>query len=530
MTVAVLGGIGVFMVGMVLLTEGLKSVAGATLRRLLMRFTGSTTSAIATGTIATALVQSSSATTMTTIGLVAAGLLPLANAVGVILGANLGTTSTAWIVAYFGLKLDIGAVAMVAVALGAVLRLVGRGPLALAGLPLAGFGLLFVGIGLMQTAMAGVAGAIALPAASSGFADLLLLVAVGAAMTVVMQSSSAAVATTLTALSAGVIGADQAVALVIGQNVGTTPTALLASVGAVAAARRAAAAHLVFNLGTAVVALAALPLLVGVATAVTGGVDAADPAIVVALFHTLFNLLGVALVLPWLGGFTALVSRMAPERSPRFTQYLETAAQDGPTAAVLAARTTLLMASTELGDVTHRLVTHAARGRAAQGARLRLQHVQHALEETAAFLAKLPEEGDASDAVERRYVSVLHALGHLRDAAELLGRGKGTLVLAREAALADVRTALASGIDAMMAWCPVLAPDAPATEALEALAHVQTQRRHAKALIVRTVVHGRRDPYEIDDALAALAWVGGFAHHLERAVHHLREPAPGDGL
>lgn len=530
MTFELLGGIGVFMVGMVLLTEGLKSIAGATLRRLLMRFTGNRASAVVTGTLATAVVQSSTATTMTTIGLVAAGLLPLANAIGVILGANLGTTSTAWIVAYFGLKLDIGAIAMVAVAVGAVLRLVGRGPVALAGLPLAGFGLLFVGIGLMQDAMAGLAGAIALPTGSGSFGDLLALVLVGAAMTVVMQSSSAAVATTLTALSAGVIGADQAVALVIGQNVGTTPTALLASIGTVAAARRAALAHLVFNLGTAVVALAALPLLVGVATALTGGVDAADPAIVVALFHTLFNVLGVMLVVPWLAGFAALVSRLAPERSPRFTQYLETAAVDGPTAAVLAARTTLLMAATELGDVTQRLVTQAVSGRAAQAARMRLQHVQHALEETAAFLARLDPEPDRDDGVERRFVSVLHALGHLRDAAALLGRSKPVAVLARDDSLASARAALAAGVDAMMAWCPVLAPEAPATEVLESFDAVQAERRRSKALVLRSVVRERRDPFEVDDAVAALAWVGAFAHHLTRAVHHLREPAPGDGL
>jgi len=530
MTFELVGGIGVFMVGMVLLTEGLKSVAGATLRRLLMRFTGRTASAILTGTLATALVQSSTATTMTTIGLVAAGLLPLANAIGVILGANLGTTSTAWIVAYFGLKLDISAVAMVAVAVGAVLRLVGRGPVALAGLPLAGFGLLFVGIGLMQAAMADVAGAITLPAAAGGLGGLLLLVLVGVAMTVVMQSSSAAVATTLTALSAGVIGVDQAVALVIGQNVGTTPTALLASVGAVAAARRAAVAHLVFNLGTAVVALAALPLLVAIATAVTGGVEAGDPAIMVALFHTLFNVLGVALVAPWLGGFAALVSRLAPERSPRFTQYLETAAADGPTAAVLAARTTLLMAATELADVTHGLVTKAARGRAAQAARLRLQHVQHALEETASFLAKLPPEPATCDAVERRYVSVLHALGHLRDAVAELGRVAPMAALGRDDALAEVRAALAAGIDATMAWCPVLAPEAPATHVHEAFAAVQEERRRTKAVVLRSVVRGRRDPYEVDDTMAALAWVDAFSHHLTRAVHHLQEPAPGDAL
>ena len=122
MTLELAGGIGVFLLGMLLLSDGLKAAAGPAVRRALGRFTGNRFAAVATGAATTAVIQSSTATTMTTIGLVAAGLLPLRNAIGVILGANLGATSTAWLVAYFGLKLDISSFAMLAVAAGALLR------------------------------------------------------------------------------------------------------------------------------------------------------------------------------------------------------------------------------------------------------------------------------------------------------------------------------------------------------------------------------------------------------------------------
>ncbi|MFP5380591.1 MAG: Na/Pi symporter, partial [Vicinamibacteria bacterium] len=174
----------------------------------------------------TALVQSSSATTLATIGFVSAGLLSLPNAIGVVIGANIGTTATGWLVSLLGLKLSIGKIAMPLIGVGALLRLLARERLAQAGLALAGFGVIFVGIDALQAGMAALAGRVdpaQFPVA--GLAGRLLLVLLGVLMTVIMQSSSAAVATTLTALSGGAITLDQAAALVIGQNVGTTVTA-----------------------------------------------------------------------------------------------------------------------------------------------------------------------------------------------------------------------------------------------------------------------------------------------------------------
>jgi phosphate:Na+ symporter len=528
MALELIGGIGVFLLGMVLLTEGLKAAAGGALRRGLARFTGNRFAAVGAGTAATTLIQSSTATTMTTIGLVAAGLLPVRNAVGVILGANLGTTSTAWIVAYFGLKLDISAIALVAVAAGALMRLLGRDRVSSAGLPVAGFGLLFVGIALMQVAMAGVADDFTLPGATgSPLAGIVLLVLIGAAMTIVMQSSSAAVATTLTALAAGAIGLEQAAALVIGQNVGTAPKALLASLGATAPARRTAVAHIVFNIGTAVIAVAFLPVFIWAGTVVAGNGSGQDPALTLALFHTLFNVLGVALVLPWLGTFTSLVSRLVRERGPVLGRFLSPAAAAEPALAVEAARTTLLMCAAELADDAIVLATRPGPSRDLRAARANLQLVQGALDETRTYLSNVRSE-PAEEADHRRHVSALHALDHLQGAVLLLDRSPALHRFARAPELAELRDHLRTGLEAIVGWCPVLAPDAPADEVLELFAGLPQLRRRMRGQILRRVAVGEADAESAEATLEALAWAQSFGHHLLRAVHHLREPAPGD--
>jgi phosphate:Na+ symporter len=523
--VAFVGGIGVFLLGMVLLTEGLRALAGRSLRRGLARFTGNRWSAVLSGAVATALVQSSTATTMTTIGLVAAGLLPLVNAIGVILGANLGTTTLAWIVAYFGLKLDISAIALVAVALGALLRLLGRGKLAAIGLPVAGFGLLFVGISFMQGAMAGLADQVDLGAFSTAsFGGLLLLVAIGAVMTIVMQASGAAVAATLTALAAGAIGLEQAAALVIGQNIGTTPKALLASLGATAPARRTAVAHVLFNVGTGVVALVIMPAFIWL---VTADGRSLDPAITLAAFHSMFNVVGVALVLPWLGTFSRFVSWLVPDRGPILTRYLSPAVAAEPPVAVKAARTTLLMCATEIGDEAMVLATKATAAREAQAARLRLQRVQGALDEAASFLAAVRSDATPESA-HRRHVSVLHALDHLQGAVAMLAGSQALDQVGREPELRELREVLGSALEAMVGWTPVLAPDGPAEHVLEAFARIAPLQRRTRRRVLRLVALGEADPDRAEVVLEALAWAHAFGHHLMRAVHHLREPAPGD--
>jgi phosphate:Na+ symporter len=337
---ALIGGVGLFLLGMILLTDGLKAAAGDALRRLLTNFTGGPLKALLSGAGITALVQSSSATTLATIGFVSAGLLTFPQAVGVVFGANLGTTTTGWIVSLLGLKLQLSMLALPMVGAGVLLKLATGGRRASLGLAVAGFGLLFVGIDVLQGGMRDLAGRLD-PAGLPGdtLSGRLLLVAIGAAMTVVMQSSSAALATTLAALGAGTIDLHHGAALVIGQNLGTTVTAAIAALGASVPAKRTAVAHIGFNLITGAVALAVLPLLLAAIGFVRD--DPGGPA-TLAAFHTVINLLGVALLFPFIDRFAGAITRLVPERVALVTRNLDASVAAVPAVAVEATRRTLL--------------------------------------------------------------------------------------------------------------------------------------------------------------------------------------------
>lgn len=299
-----LGGLGLFLLGMWLMTDGLKLAAGRALERILAAWTRDRVRGLATGTLVTALVQSSSATTVAAIGFVNAGLLSFTQVVWVIFGANVGTTMTGWLVALIGLNIKIEAFALPFLGAGMLLRLTGEGTRRGAiGTAMAGFGALFLGIDILKDTFTGLGQGFQLTGPEGmGALTTVAYVLAGVLLTVLMQSSSAAIAIALTAAAGGMLALSGAAALVIGANVGTTVTALIAVIGATSNARRAAAAHVLFNLLTGVVALALLPwLLELVAYLASHGSQPAPAATLLALFHTIFNMLGVLLMWPLSG-------------------------------------------------------------------------------------------------------------------------------------------------------------------------------------------------------------------------------------
>ncbi|MCS6811917.1 MAG: Na/Pi cotransporter family protein [Tepidimonas sp.] len=294
-----LGGVGLFLMGMELMTDGLRLAAGPALERILAASTATRVRGLAAGVLVTALVQSSSAVTVATIGFVNAGLLTLAGALWVLFGANVGTTMTGWIVAVLGFGVKIDALALPLIGLGVGLRLSGSGTRRSAlGTALAGFGLLFFGIEVLKDTFDGVARHLQLPS-GGGWTMVLAQLAVGLLLTVLMQSSSASLTVALSAAQAGLIDAQGAAAVVIGANIGTTVTAVIAALGATANARRAASAHVLFNVITGGVALLLLPWLVQWLLQLKQALGLPPaPALTVALFHTTFNVLGVVLMWP----------------------------------------------------------------------------------------------------------------------------------------------------------------------------------------------------------------------------------------
>lgn len=297
---SLLGGIGLFLLGMRMMTDGLRLAAGTSLQRILRDWTSTRWRGLLSGAGLTAMVQSSSAVTVATIGFVNAGLLTLPQAVAVTYGSNVGTTMTGWLVALVGFKIKIELFALPAIGAGMLLRLFGGERRAgFSGEALAGFGIFFVGIATLQGAFGDMAATLPLDRLGGGVIALLLFFGAGFVLSVLMQSSSAAIAITITAAIGGVIPLQGGAAMVIGANLGTTSTAALATIGATANARRVALAHVAFNSLTGVVALLLLPLLLLLLHWLQSNFDlAADPGTTLALFHTLFNLLGVFLMWP----------------------------------------------------------------------------------------------------------------------------------------------------------------------------------------------------------------------------------------
>lgn len=290
------GGLGLFLLGMWLMTDGLKLAAGEALQAILERWTRTPARAFSSGFLITAVVQSSSATTVATVGFVNAGLMVLTQAIWVIVGANAGTTMTSWLVAIVGIKVDVGAFAMLLLGGGMFGRIIAGGRARLAGLAqaISGFGAFFLGISALQAAFSDVTPLIeALPLGDQGLGAMLGFVALGFVMTVLTQSSSAAMAIVLTASAGGAIPLAMAACVVIGTNLGTTSTAILAVINATPAARRVAAGHVVFNATAAALALGLLAPLLWLSDAAATRIDGgAGMATVLAVFHTLFNVIG----------------------------------------------------------------------------------------------------------------------------------------------------------------------------------------------------------------------------------------------
>jgi phosphate:Na+ symporter len=338
---AAVGGLGLFLLAVGMISEGLRAAAGGNLRKLLGRWTHNSLRGVLSGMLFTGLVQSSSAVTVATIGFVNAGLLGLHQAMGVVFGANVGTTMTGWLVAAVGFEFKLEVYALPLVGIGMLLRLTGpgrrRGAL---GWALAGFGLFFIGIEVLAGAFAGISTSLQLDqVAGAGPLAVLGFLGIGFAMTLITQSSSAAIAMILTAATGGILSLAAAAAMVIGANIGTTSTAALAVIGATPNAKRVAAAHILFNVLTGVVALLLLPGLlwfVRVAEDVLGLQDL--PAVSLALFHTVFNLLGVLLMLPlagYLAGFLEQRFRSAEEIEGR-PRYLDQNVAASPSLAINA--------------------------------------------------------------------------------------------------------------------------------------------------------------------------------------------------
>ena len=559
--ISVLGGVGLFLLGMSVMTAGLKGLAGSGLRTVLSKAAATPLSSAFWGAIVTLIVQSSSATTMTTIGLVSAGALTFPQGLALVFGANVGTTGTGWLIALIGIRVSVTAAALPMIFVGALIKVLGRGRVSAAGAALAGFALVLFGLSTLQQGMGGLAERLHpadLPAVLgagwwAGLYGVLALVVVGLAMTAVMQSSTAAIAVTLSANYAGAIGLDQACALIIGQNIGTATSSAMAAIGASSTAKRLGLAYVLFKLIAAAIALVLFPVTI---PPLVRASDSIDGVTLLAAYHTAYNVIGVLVLLPVINGFTRLVERMLPERSSPLTRCLDPAALVSSIATVEAVRRTVARAlETMCGSLATTL--SAANQDASLPARRNMvpaAEAASALRQAQEFMSEVSGPPESEDE-QLRFTGTLHALDHASRLAETVGEeaefgmplgGPGEMravnvcaeAMRRAASLAaDVAVASDSSDDVTEIkprTAPVrsLVPEkehaATGTSTGQALAQLEhcakalreLRRDHRKATLGSVASGG----VSADDAFAridAVRRLEALAHHAWRSAAHL---------
>lgn len=324
-----LGALGMFLYGMNLMSGGLQKAAGSKMRGFLTAMTSNPFKGVMTGVGITSVIQSSSATTVMTVGFVNAGLLTLSQAVGVIMGANIGTTITAWMVSLLGFKADIATFAVPLMALGFIFSLSKRDKRRHISELIIGFSLLFLGLSLMKGAVPDLRETPEVLAfiqnwTSYGFGSVLIFMVLGTVLTLVLQSSSATMALTLIMVNMGWIPFEMGAAMVLGENIGTTITANIAAAVGNANARRAAMAHTLFNVFGVIWALALFtPFLKLVGETITW-MGLPNPLYVndgtallygISMLHTLFNLFNTLILVWFVPVIVKVVTKMIKEKS-----------------------------------------------------------------------------------------------------------------------------------------------------------------------------------------------------------------------
>ena len=339
----IISGIAIFLFGMLSLQQGFRSFTGGVLEKVLRAITDSLPKRLCFGVISTMMMQSSSLLSVLVISFISAGLLDLVAGIGIIFGANLGTTTGAWLVAGFGIKVNISAYAMPMLVFGVLLVLQKSKNLKGIGYILTGIGFLFLGIHYMKEGFDAFKGTINLTDyALSGFIGLLVFVVLGVVTTIIIQSSDATMVLIITALAAGQITYENSLALAIGANIGTTITAIIGAMSANVKGKQLAGAHLVFNLFTAIVAIIFMRQFVWMVDefCVLVGIAADDYTLKLAAFHTLFNVVGISVMLPMTRPLARLLERLLVDKAgavdePRF---LTQSALQFPDTAVEAVR------------------------------------------------------------------------------------------------------------------------------------------------------------------------------------------------
>ena len=458
-----------------------------------------------------------------------AGLLNLLQALGIVYGANIGTTMTAWLVAAVGFEFKIELFALPMIGIGMAMRLVGRSNrMGSLGEAIAGFGLFFIGIDVLREAFQGFAAGMDLTSLSSDSTfGLLLYVLAGFLATLLTQSSSAAIAITLTAATGGVLALDAAAAMVIGANVGTTSTAALSVIGATSNAKRVAAAHVIFNGVTGVVALLLLPVLLKLVawTSETFGLQAMV-AVNLAIFHTVFNILGVAIM--W--GYTQKLARFLNSRFKTVAEqlgqpvHLDKNVMVSPTLAINALRLELR----RMADISREHAIAAISGARAS----EIEHLHVALsalnEGVESFVNQLERErlGEATAVELSSILRVNNYLAEVGTLAEEIAHQSADLQRIRSSAAGETCEHYLNSILALLRACDLNAESIDPENLDAQYKALRKQWHDLKSALLQKATVGQLPLSGLNTALELLRSALRIAEQSTKVVERLHQASP----
>jgi len=517
-TLQSLGGLGVFLLGMVIMTDSLKKLAGDRLRLMIFEFTKTPISGASTGALTTAIVQSSSATTVAAVGFVGAGLMSFPNALGIIFGANIGTTITGWMVALLGFKFSIDHFAFPLVFIGVMLRLFASRKVATTGLTIAGFGLIFIGLEHLQSGMANMQALFDFSKLNTdSVLGLLKLVLIGLAFTLVTQSSSAGVAVTLTALFSGIIEFEQAAALIIGMDIGTTVTSWLASLGGTVGAKRTGLSHVIYNFMTAVLALLLITPYIEVINWFFPNATSENAELALVGFHSFFNLIGVLAILPFTQQFANLIEKILPDSRTKLTDKLEPKLLESPELALNAVQQTLQILHVALLTLLYKRLLNE------EISEYHIAQLQLDLDEAQVYLDRIhlqPEQ----HALWKRLLSMIHSLDHLQRLHErceeesdraMANKNFSTLAQANEKLASELPDIIANTKDNNFS---------KALKLTRKLHHeISQQTENYRNIMVEKMGQGEIEADQCWDSLESVRWMNRVTHHLYRISYHLQK-------
>lgn len=509
------GGLGIFLIGLITMTNGLHSLAGDKLRSIMLSFTKSAYSGAASGTVMTAILQSSSATTVAAVGFVSAGILTFPEALGIIFGANLGTTITGWLVAIFGFKVKLGVVLLPLILLGAILKLFAKKNLAAFGLAIAGFGLIFVGISTMQEAMQAMHGIISpefLP--QDTIIGRLQLIAMGIIFTVITQSSSAGVATTLTLLYASAINFHQAAALVIGMDIGTTITAAMATIGGSVNTRRTGFSHVIYNLLTAIAAFILITPFVNLWEHYQGNIlNNAEIALVA--FHTTFNFLGVIIILPFTNSFAKMMKNLIKEEKSYLIDTLDDSLLKDPRLALDVSFQTTQKEFDALLDYMKALLDKSYKSTT------NITELQIALDKTHSFIDAIHLKSENKKSWDY-LIALIHILDHLQRLHERCEEDEYRAKTAMESKeLKELVAALYKSILEIIELLNLNEWNKAFKKAQKSYDNINLQANKYREEIAQEIASGNLDVNEGSVKLEAIRWIRRVSFHLSRITFHL---------